>query len=96
MKFYGAIKNTITREEYTWSGASATEVLNDLLKLSGTCYGIAWKFAGDQSFEESNIYCGDTHLLFEGKKAVHFLREMLWSGLPESEMPEFIKRLRGF
>ena len=96
MKIYGAIKNSITREEYVWDGASADEVRNDLMKLNGTCYGIAWKFAGDQFFEESNIYCADTQLLFEGKRAVHYLQALLWSGKPEPEMAEWLKRYRGF
>ena len=96
MKIYGAIKNILTQEEYVWDAASAQEVLNDLLKLSGTCYGIAWKFAGDQTFEESDIFCADTQLLFGGKRAVHELRAVLSSGWEEAELAGWLARYRGF
>lgn len=72
VEVYGAIKNTATGEEYVWPDMQSPETILGQMQSVNTTYGIGWTFAGDQGFEDSNIYIsnGAQGQAFYGRNAV--------------------------
>lgn len=71
--YYGSVENLLTRTIYEWDGVPAEHVVTNLQALKGSTYGVHWKFAGDQSYTESNIFEAVGNKVYSGENAIALL-----------------------